>query len=171
MKAPDFSFDTPWEKSLRFYKSMGKGATILFFLRYAGCPICQMKLSEIIHDWERFKRKGCAVFVVIQSEPEVVKSHLFGEEISFKIICDPKEELFALYGVKPGGILGYIAPSVIAKAVKATKKGFKHGKKEGKEMQLPAVFIIDNAGTINYAYYGKNVGDLPNNSVLIDRLG
>ena len=27
-------------------------------------------------------------------------------------------------------------------------------------MQLPAVFIVDG-GIVRYAYYGKNVGDLP----------
>ncbi len=168
--APDFSFDTPWETSLQFYAVMGKTPTVLFFLRYVGCPICQMKISEIIHDWELFKKEKVQVLVVLQSPPESVKKQLYGEEISFKIICDSGGKVFSLYGVKPGGILGYIAPPVIAQAVKATRKGFKHGKKEGKEMQTPAVFVVGPDKTIRYAYYGKHVADLPGNAFLLEQV-
>ncbi len=169
-KAPDFVFDSPWEKSLRFYEAAGKGRSILFFLRYVGCPICQMKISEIIHDWELFKQKGCSVFVALQSEPELIKRQLYGEEMSFKIICDPGGKIFSLYGVKPGSIFGYITPSVIATAIRAGKQGFKHGKKEGAELQLPAVFIMDGDKKITYSYYGRNIADLPDNNYLIGLL-
>jgi hypothetical protein len=57
---------------------------------------------------------------------------------------------------------------VIMKAMKASRGGFRHGKKEGKEMQLPAVFIVNGAGKIDYAYYGKNIGDVPDNDVILN---
>jgi peroxiredoxin len=170
MQAPDFSFDSPWERSLDFHKAIDGTGAVLFFLRYMGCPICQYKISEIMRDWDRLRASGKKVFIVLQSEPGIVKEHIGSEEISFAIICDPREEAFKLYGVAPGNILHYIAPSVIVKAVKASRKGFSHGKKEGSEMQRPAVFIIDGKKKITYAYYGKNIGDLPDNEEILKRL-
>ncbi|MEI6610288.1 MAG: hypothetical protein WCO53_11175, partial [Deltaproteobacteria bacterium] len=78
---------------------------------------------------------------------------------------------YAYYGKNigdvPGNLFGYLTPSVIMKAMKASRAGFKHGKKEGKEMQLPAVFIVNEDGKIAYAYYGKNIGDVPDNREIL----
>jgi peroxiredoxin len=170
MKAPDFKFNTPWEQNLDFHRAINGTTTVLFFLRYMGCPICQYKISEIMRDMDKFNALGTGIFIVLQSDPAVVKEHIGGEEISFKIMCDPDQELFRLYGVEPGNIFQYIAPSVIMKAVKASRRGFSHGAKEGNEMQRPAVFIIDKNKSVTFAYYGKNIGDLPENEAIFGRL-
>jgi len=167
--APDFTLDTPHEKNLGFRDSAGGSVAALFFLRYAGCPLCQMKISELRSDADSFARAGCRLFAVLQSDPAVVREAL-GADMPFTIICDPRERIFGLYGVKPGGILGYIAPSVIIKAVKAAKGGFRHGRKEGRELQVPAVFIVDGDGIIAFAHYGKNIGDLPGNGEILAKL-
>ena len=171
MTAPDFTFDSPWKKSLMFYDFLKGDKTILMFLRYMGCPICQMKISEIKNDSDEFKKNKIDVLVVLQSDAknviginEIVKE----EDLPFTIVLDPKEEIFKLYGVLPGSIFRYATPGTIKKAMKSKKLGFKHGVNEGKEMQLPAVFIVDKEKKIKYAYYGKNVSDVPENEVLLD---
>lgn len=172
MKAPDFKFSSPWKKSLKFYDFLGKEKTILIFLRYMGCPICQMKISEIRSNWDEFKKRKLNVLVVLQSEAENVisvkgaKKPLKEKDIPFTIVLDPKEEIFKLYGVLPGSIFRYITPGTIKKAMQSKKLGFKHGASEGKELQLPAVFIMDKKKKIGYAYYGKNVSDVPENEEL-----
>ena len=169
MTAPNFTFDTPHEQNHDFLRDAGGAPSVLFFLRYMGCPLCQLRISEIVRDRDLFERAGYRVFVVLQSEPRVVSAAMTGE-MPFTVICDPGERIFSLYHVAPGGILGYIAPSVIMKALRASKAGFRHGAKEGRELQLPAVFIIDAAGKIAFAYYGKNIGDLPGNTALMEVL-
>ena len=171
MTVPDFNFDSPWKKSLSFYDFPKGKKTILMFLRYMGCPICQMKIAEIKNDWDEFKKSKLDVLVVLQSDAknviginEIVKEN----DLPFTIVLDPKEEIFKLYGVLPGSIFRYATPGTIKKAMKSKKLGFKHGVNEGKEMQLPAVFIVDKQKKIKYAYYGKNVSDVPDNSELLD---
>jgi thioredoxin-dependent peroxiredoxin len=168
MTAPNFTFDTISDHSLDFYKTARGKKAVLFFLRYMGCPVCQMKIGEIIRDHEEFRSAGLEVYVVLQSSPSSVKEGLAGSRVPFTIICDREEKVFALYGVAPGNIFGYIGPAVIMKAVKASRGGFRHGKKEGKEMQLPAVFILNEDGKIDYAYYGKNIGDVPDNRAILN---
>lgn len=174
VKAPDFEFNSPWKKSLKFYDFLGKEKTILMFLRYMGCPICQMKISEIRVNWDEFKKRKLNVLVVLQSEAENVISvkgtekALNEKDLPFTVVLDPTEEIFKLYGVLPGSISRYITPGTIKKAMQSKKLGFKHGVSEGKELQLPAVFIVDGKKKIRYAYYGKSVSDVPGNNELFD---
>ena len=37
----------------------------------------------------------------------------------------------------------------------------KHGDYEGEELQLPALFIVDNEMNVTFAHYGKAAGDVP----------
>jgi thioredoxin-dependent peroxiredoxin len=69
--------------------------------------------------------------------------------------------LFQLYHVEYGSILKYIHPAGLIMAVKATLQGYKHGKFEGHETQLPAVFIVAPDKTIKFAHYGKHISDIP----------
>jgi peroxiredoxin len=168
MKAPNFTYSSISGQSLDFYKTSRGKKAVLYFLRYAGCPICQMKIGEIKRDYDRLRDAGLAVYVVLQSTPESAKEGLADNTPPFTIVCDPREKIFALYGVAPGNIFQYLAPSVLVKAMKASSRGFKHGKKEGQEMQLPAVFIVSPGETVTYAYYGKNIGDVPDNEVILN---
>lgn len=167
MKAPDHTFNTPWKKDIRLSDVAKDKRTYLIFLRYMGCPLCQMKISRLKKDWERFKKAGLNVVVVLQSEPENITALVDQKEIPFHIACDPDETFFHLYGVMPGSIFRYATPSVIKKAMQAKKLGFSHGKSEGKEMQLPAVFLIGKDMKVEYAYYGGNVGDVPENDEIL----
>jgi len=167
MKAPDHTFNTPWKKNIRLSDVAKERRTYLIFLRYMGCPLCQMKISRLKNDWELFKKADLNVVVVLQSEPENITSLVNKEDIPFHIACDPDETFFHLYGVTPGSIFRYATPSVIKKAMQAKKMGFSHGKNEGNEMQLPGVFLIGKDMKVEYAYYGRNVGDVPENDDLL----
>lgn len=168
---PRFSFNTAREQGLDFYREIKGGKTVLFFLRYAGCPLCQFKIAELMQDMERFRALGAQVFVVLQSEPATVRAHLGKRDMASRIICDPQQALFRLYGVAPGNVFQYLTPSVLKKAWQAKRQGFSHGMKEGLEMQRPATFIIDSAGVVRFAHYGKDIGDVPENADLLARLG
>lgn len=156
--APNFSFDTPWEKGLTFDPAKS-GASILFFLRYIGCPICQFEMAKIKRDIEAVGKYK--VFVVLQSDPKIVASKTAKKDWPFTIVCDPNSELFKLYKVEPGTILEFMNPRGLITALQATFKGHLHGKFEGRETQLPATFVIDVDKKIKYAYYGKRINDVP----------
>ncbi|MBN2225081.1 MAG: AhpC/TSA family protein [Deltaproteobacteria bacterium] len=165
--APDFVFDTPWKKKIKLSDFTGKKTTVLMFLRYVGCPICQMKIAELKNKFDRFQKRGVDLLVVLQSTPANISAMISEKDMPFVIVCDPQERLFTLYGVKPGSIFGYVTPTTIVRAIRATRKGFRHGKYEGNERQLPATFIIDKGRNLKYAYYGKNVADVPKTEKLL----
>ncbi|MBW1989675.1 MAG: AhpC/TSA family protein [Deltaproteobacteria bacterium] len=168
--APDFEFMTPWEGPLTLRSLLEQGPVVLYFLRYLGCPLCRMKLDEIKRDAEKFTQKGYQVLAVIQSTRQTVAETVTPEEYPFTIACDPDAEAYISYRVTPGSFLQYVAPHAALKAMKALREGYTHGKKEGLELQVPAVFVIGSDGTLHYVYYGKNVADVPENEEILEAL-
>ena len=166
-KAPDFKFRTPWDSEINFYGAAGNHPVILIFLRYYGCPVCQMEMANIKREIDQAEKKGARVFVVLQSAPETIASLIKRNDFPFMIICDPQERVFRFYGVRSGGMIRYLHPAGLTAAIKAIGRGFKHGKFEGRETQLPAAFAITADKVIMYAHYGKNIGDIPALSEII----
>jgi peroxiredoxin len=169
-KAPDFSFNTPWENNLSFYKEAGSKTAVLFFLRYYGCPVCRMEMSKIKREINILKQKNTEVFVVLQSPPSTLTSLLNEEDWPFTIISDPQGDIFHLYHVEPGGIFKYMHPAGLVAAIKAIYQGFRHGKFEGKETQTPAVFTVSSDKAVTFVYYGSNVGDIPSLADIADHV-
>ena len=165
-KAPDFLFKTPWEGERSFYEAVGGKPAVLVFLRYLGCPICQIDMANLKREIDLIEQKGAVLFVIIQSSPETVASATKQEDWPFTIICDPKGDLFKLYHVEPGSILRYMHPAGLILAIKATLQGYKHGKFEGKETQLPAVFIVAPDKTIKFTHYGEHLSDVPSTATM-----
>ena len=160
-KAPDFRFKTPWDNETGFYNAVGHHPAILIFLRYIGCPVCQMEMARIKGEVAQVRVKGLRVFVVLQSPAETISALINQDDFSFTIICDPKGKIFQLYGVEAGGIFRYLHPEGAIAAIRAISRGFKHGKFEGKETQVPAAFAMSSDKLLKYAYYGAHVGDVP----------
>jgi peroxiredoxin len=159
-KAPNFQFDTPWKSAQDFYETIQHQDAVFVFLRYHGCPVCQMEMARIKGQIDLFRQKNLAVFVVLQSKPETIASLSDPRDWPFTIICDPDGGLFKQYGVA-ASLIKYLHPAGLLAAIKATLSGFSHGKFEGRETQLPAAFVVGANHLIQHAHYGKTINDVP----------
>ena len=56
------------------------------------------------------------------------------------------------------------------KGAKAAALGFSHGDYEGNEQQLPAMFIVEEDGTVSFAHYAKGIMDMPTVDELLEIL-
>jgi peroxiredoxin len=166
-KAPDFRFKTPWDDEVNFYTAVGNNSAVLIFMRYYGCPVCRMEMAKIKQEIELVRTKGGRVFVALQSAPETIASLIKKDDFPFTMICDPRGKIFQLYGVEAGGLIKYLHPAGLVAAIKAIFRGFRHGKFEGKETQLPAAFAMTADKIIKYAHYGENISDMPSLAKMI----
>jgi peroxiredoxin len=157
----DFTFDTPWEKDNSFFKETHGKKSIVFFLRYYGCTSCQLEIHTLIKEYPRFEAAGATVYVVLQSEAETIKSEFNRNDLPFTIIVDPRQKLYALYSIGSRNPNQERTPEHQEKVAKAKALGFSHGKYEGNEYQLPAVFIFGQNHAVRYAYYGQESSDVP----------
>lgn len=161
-KAPDFEFDTPWRKAIRLSEVVAQGHVYLWFMRYYGCPLCQLDIHKLAAQYDLLAKRGAKVVVVLQSDPALIREQVKEGELPFEIACDPDQHLYKLYEVRPAtSMVEMISLKAIGKIGEAMKAGYKHGKYEGNEQQLPALFLMDRNLLLQYVKYAKNLGDLP----------
>jgi len=171
-KAIDFKFDTIYETGLRF-SDVVKNAdtTILHFLRYYGCRLCQLDIREYAKLIDKIKEKNAQLYIVLQSKPSTMVKAENEIELPFDIICDPDQKLYKLYEI--GSLLdrGLVDQEKMAEKRKQYEDmGLVHGEYEGNEDQLPALFIVNKDMEITYTQYSKNLVDMPSPKEIVENL-
>ena len=139
--------------------------TIFWFLRYLGCTVCRYDIHVASQRYEEIKEEDAQIVFVLQSKKSLLEEELKDIKLPFEIISDPDMLLYKEFEIMPGKdaeeLLGGQLEKLKAKGAAAAEAGFSHGEYEGDELQLPAMFIVDKEGTIEYAKYAENIMDLP----------
>lgn len=168
-KAPDFeAIDTNGDTiNLSNYK--GQKVLIAFF-RYAGCPVCNYRVHDLIENYDNIQSKGYKIIAVFESDNEVLKNYLIETQAQFRVIGDPKLALYKKYAVEKSlwKMLGSAFKKQPKEAIKKGNKLFQRKiKRDGNLTRLPADFIVDENGIIKAVHYGTNIGDhLPITEIL-----
>lgn len=167
-KMPSFTFNTESDTGVTTESVLTGGRTVFWVLRYIGCTMCRFDVHQISQRYDEFKAKGAQVYVVMQSDPEVVRSDLKDSPAPFHIICDASQEIYKALEIHPAESKEARMPTdpkqlekLAAKRDAVKASGFTHGKYEGDENQLPAMFIVEPDGTVSYAHYAENMIDMP----------
>lgn len=161
---PDFTYCTPFTQNRSFSETVQScpGKTALVFLRYYGCPICQLDLHTFADAHREITANGGQLLVVLQSDPTGLAEQITPETFPYDIICDPEMKLYEMLSIAPAAsMMKMMSFSALKKVVKSTKAGYKHGAYEGNEQQLPAAFVMTADRELTYVRYGKDAGDVP----------
>lgn len=175
-KLPDFAFKTAYDVTKTVEKDVLGKKTVFWVIRYIGCTICRYDVHVLAQLHEQFKAKGVQVFVVMQSDPAIVREELKDAGIPFDIVCDPDMAIYKQFEIPCAADKAELAgaPEMLArlqtKAAAAGACGFVHGAYEGDEMQLPAVWVVEADGTLSYCKYAEAVADIPTPAELLEIL-
>jgi peroxiredoxin Q/BCP len=171
--APSFVAIDIWGNTINLAQ-IEKRKILLSFFRYAECAVCQLRISEIMREKNKFKEQNIEVIVIFQSPAESLKLNIVDKiHFDFTVIADPERILYELYSVKPSWakMLKTMNLNGIKRVFESIKAGFKPGGKvEGQFHQIPADFIIDHNKIILVAKYGNNVVDhIPLKEILAEQ--
>jgi peroxiredoxin len=155
--APAFTATTVTGETINLRDLRGRKVWLAFF-RYVGCPLCNLRIHELIRRHGDLEEKGLALLAVFQSPVERLRRFADRRRPPFTLISDPDEALYRLYGVT-AGLAGFLAPSVIPKLAKAAIHGFWPGATDGTKTRLPADFLIDEGGVIADLFQGRDIGE------------
>ncbi|WP_010280486.1 redoxin domain-containing protein [Bacillus timonensis] len=171
MQAPNFSFESPWVKTNTLSDVLEDKTTILVFLRYYGCPLCQLDIQTLAKGYEKFKENNAQVLVVLQTEASLLKDQIGENGMPLTLVCDPDHEIFTLYDVQPGKTQEDLASEEVFKKINIARDlGITKLENNGKqnELQLPATFIINPNGELEFVRYGTNAADIPSVTELLE---
>lgn len=143
--------------------SMGnyKGKKLMLsFYRYAGCPLCNLRLNQLIQQYDSFKAQNMELIAIFQSPKKSMTQYISSRHnVPFPVIADPKRTLYKKYEVE-GSLCGLLKGMTRFKDFgQAIIKGLRPGKIEGDIGMIPADFLINENGIIDNAYYGTDIGD------------
>lgn len=177
-KFPDFTFNTATEKNKTISGLLHSGKTVLWVIRYIGCTVCRYDIHLLTERYDKIAAKNAKVAVVLQSDPAIVREELKDCPAPFDIICDTDMNIYKTLEILPAESMDALVDAANPAVMDALKKkgdaararGFSHGKYEGNEQQLPALFILDQDGRVIHAHYGKNIMDMPTVDALIEML-
>jgi peroxiredoxin len=178
-KFPDFEFHTAKSETFKALEVIQrKQNTVFWILRYIGCTTCNYDVHVISERYQEFLNLDAQVFIVLQSQPETILEAPEGyKNILSNIICDPNYEIYNRFSVGAAPDKERLRPSEADEVTKLEKKrerikaaGIVHGKYEGNELQLPALFIVKKDSSVLYAHYAKNIIDMPTVDGVLEKL-
>ena len=157
--APDFQIEDIHGTPIALGDYAGK-MLMLSFYRYASCPLCNLRVHELIHRYPEFYAKGLHLLAFFQSPRESIRQYVGKQETPFPLVADPTRALYRRYGVESSwvgfGKALFKLPMIFDAVI---KKKFLPGKMENEFAMIPADFLIGPDLTISRAFYGKDIGD------------
>ena len=141
--------------------SLRGGPVFLSFYRYASCPLCNLRIHQLIAAHNSFAAKGLTMVAVFQSPAESIARYVGRQVPPFVMIPDPEMRFYRRFGVETSW-LGFMRAWTIGigRPLRAVLgKGFMPGMIEGNLNRIPADFLIGADGTLVDVFYGKDIGD------------
>lgn len=162
-KAPDFTAQDVSGNKVSL-SALDHRYALLVFLRYSGCPWCNLAIHRLSLEYARFQDNDCSVVAFIQSEKAGVIDNIYGRHVvrpEFPIIADHQQKFYKLYGVRPSLTTAARSITKIPAWVHSVKAhGFKQTKIDGNLFMVPANFLVDSrTQTIIRADYSASFYD------------
>lgn len=156
--APNFTTKSLDGSEISIAAMRGKKIWLAFY-RYAGCPLCNLYLSEISHKTEQLRKDGLQMIAVFESTPDMFPDNVRNLPYTRYLISDPKKDLYFLYEVETR-LGAALHPGAILKWIEATAgKGFSQPMPDGALGTVPAHFLINEEGILTRVKYGNHIGD------------
>jgi len=141
------------------------GLTHLQFRRFAGCPICNVHLRTIARRHTEITAAGITEIAVFHSPADDMLPHQGG--FPFAAIADPSRVLYREFGVSssafalthPRAFSSPFKPQIWSVMIDSFRAGSSPFPKGETIKGLPAEFLINPAGVIQAAKYGRHASD------------
>ena len=175
---PDLAFET-WSDEKRTVGEAvrGKKHTIFWVMRFIGCRFCQYDIDMLAWQYARFTDKNAQVFVVLQSSRESITGLKGDFQVPFDVICDTDHAFYKTLDIRATATKEDRMPStpeglarLKAKQEAVAARNYQRKSGEGEAQQLPALFIVDPEGRVEYAHYAVHSIDIPGMDELLELL-
>jgi peroxiredoxin len=164
-QAPDFEAIDLYGRPVALRMFAGR-RVLLAFHRAANCPLCSLRLWQLIQQYPALQAQGVSVIAFFESAPEY--AHLYLDRIRppFPLIADLGRVVYDLYGLETSYMGALVARLKRGAAYREAKRLHLGGHPwlnpltmDGHVGRLPADFLLDPDLRVRLAYYGRDAGD------------
>ena len=150
-KAPDFKAVDQTGNSIRLKDMVKNGNVVLFFYRGNWCPYCSRQLKQLQDSLELFVENGVQVVAITPEKPEGISKTIEKSNATFPIIHDEEGKIMKAYDVR----FALDEKSVSRYKMSGIDLAATNGK-NGTNLPVPAVYIINKENTIIYRYFNED---------------
>ena len=170
--APDAALLDSTGASVRLSSFWERGPAVVVFLRYFGCPFCQMHVVQLREDQEGFRQAGATVVLIGQGSPEQGAGFCDRKHSPFPCLLDPDRSAYRAYGLSKGNIGVVLDPRVAVPFARANVRSEtrQRGLRGGDLFQMPGTFVVDDRGVVRLAHRNRTIADSPPNRRLFEAL-
>jgi peroxiredoxin len=146
--APDFILPNVDGRSVRFYTELERGPVVLVFYRGGWCPFCNIHLRGFQKSLADFKAAGAEVVAISPQLPDQSWTTREKDELAFPVLSDVGLNTARAFRVAfelPKALLDLYADFDVVLENS-------NGVEGGKELPMPATFVIRADRTIAYAH-------------------
>lgn len=144
---------------------------VLVFLRHFGCPFCREQIARLRADYARFTELGAEIVCIGMGNYKVGKAFSILMTMPFPMLVSGDDNtVYNLYSLGKAGLGQIFSLSAFKRGLLAFKNGHRSAGAQGDVFQSPGVFVIDQGGKIVYAHHYRDIGDNPDNALLLDKL-
>ena len=174
--APDGRLLDPEGRDVRLSATWTDQPAVVVFLRYFGCPFCQVQVVALRRDEALFRGSGARVVLVGHGNHDDAIAFLQAKRVPFPVLLDPGRALYRAYGLMQGKVMQVLSPRTAMPSLRAelSPETRQRGLKGGSFMQMPGTFVIDTGGVvrfrgglIQFAHRNKHVADSPANDHIL----
>jgi peroxiredoxin len=130
--------------------------TIVVFYRGGWCPYCNTQLAALHALEEKLKQAGYQIVAISPDKPEDLRASADQHQLGYTLLSDASTQAAQQFG------LAFKAPekytSLLAKASANANPGL---------LPVPAVYIIDQQGVIQFSYVAPNFKQRLSGAVLL----
>lgn len=158
--APGFSINDVFGNPISLQAYKGK-TVYLSFMRFAGCPVCNLHVHNLLKHADALKAKNIEVVLVYESSLANLRQYLEDRTYPFTFVADPESTLYNTYHVEKSWskLMGSMFKGMLGK-VRAGEKLFrKKPAMDGNMNRMEAEFVIDKNGKLAIAHYATFLGD------------
>lgn len=159
---PDVSVKTIEGRTTALKDIVAEQPTLLIFYRGGWCPYCSRHMAELQKIESQIVDIGYQILAISVDKPEVLKETITDGELSYTLLSDSPADVMKAFG---------IAYRVDDKTVARYKSvGIDFEKNTGFSHHIlpaPAVFILDQEGTVKFQYVNPDYKQRINGDVLL----
>jgi peroxiredoxin Q/BCP len=97
--APLFATFDMYDNPIVLKKFRGHKVLLSFF-RYASCPLCNLRVKQIMDLFPKFEKHDLQILAVFHSSKQNMLKNVGTMEPPFPLIPDPEAQLYKLYSVE-----------------------------------------------------------------------
>jgi peroxiredoxin Q/BCP len=137
----------------------GKKVLVTFF-RFAGCPFCNLRISQLVKKHASLG-DNFRIVAVFDASLKNLQRNLIKHKAPFILLADEKNVFYKSYGVERSiwGVIKGILFSFPQMLYSMFAKGNFLTNIGGNLLTMPASFLINEKGIIDKIYYGKDEFD------------